>query len=103
MLAHILELENDDHQHNTTKISLQAGVIPVHECKLFFIGYRTTQSFTHDISILMLAEKKIMQENIAMKAQSTWGHGRPQKFFQRGAKPLTLKKVDRFSARRTKN
>ena len=30
-------------------------------------------------------------------------HGRPQKFFQMGAKPPTLKKVETFSARRTKN
>ena len=30
-------------------------------------------------------------------------YGRPQKFFQRGAKPLKLLKVDTFSARRTEN
>ena len=40
---------------------------------------------------------------VPCKSGSVRFHERPQKFFQRGAKPPTVWKVDTFSARRTKN
>ena len=48
--------------------------------------------------------KKALRKNVMGGAQtsSARDHGRPQKFFQRGAKPPTLKKVNTFSARRAK-
>ena len=48
-----------------------------------------------------------MDYGVDFYGEGTWFeahfHGRPQKFFQRGAKPPTFLKTDTFSARRTKN